>query len=213
MVKTKWKPESEIKYLLKNKNKVSILSCDCCAKEYGTGGIQGIEVLKTLMDKWNKKVLFSDVVFTLCIEDLTRHAIETNQEYILKSDALVLASCASGIKTAYLCRPHVPLAGVLDTLGCGLLTQKDNTITHTLCTGCKQCVINYTDGICPVAICPAQKKYGPCRNAPKSNRKCSIDPETDCIWSEIIRKGDMSSLATLSLLHKNDKKGVFVEHL
>jgi len=117
MLKTVWKSREEIEYSLKNAKRISIISCDACAKGCGTGGSVGIGFLQGRLREWGKEVVFTDVLFGCCVEDLMRLALAKDPRAISKSDALVLISCSSGVKSAFLCDPGVPVVAVLDSVG------------------------------------------------------------------------------------------------
>ena len=203
VLKTKWKPKHEIEYYLKNANRISILACDSCAKGSGTGGSAGIEVLKDFMNEWGKEVVYTDVVLACCVEPLIRKSLMKDSGAISRSDALVIDSCASGVKAAYLCDPQVPIIGVLDSIGCAVFTEQDNRVANSLCKGCGQCVITYTGGICPVFECPARTKYEPCQKTQANETQCAVNPHKDCVWKEIAKRGgDLKALNDLRRMHE-----------
>lgn len=203
MQKTKWKPIEEIKYSLGNARKVAILSCGICANLCNTGGKIGIKVLKGLLEEWGKKVIFARSVMGCCPEEIVRQALRVYRKPISRSDILLILSCSSGVKAAFLCDPGVPVVGVLDSIGSLLVSRQDNLITSSICTSCGTCVISYTGGICPRAECPEKKKYGPCGKFPGEGSKCTVEPDRDCVWKEISKIGDVNALKQLSQLHKD----------
>ncbi|UCH95341.1 MAG: methylenetetrahydrofolate reductase C-terminal domain-containing protein [Candidatus Aminicenantes bacterium] len=201
MQKTVWKSKEEIKYLLRSAQKVSILSCGICANLSNTGGKIGIRVLKELLKEWGKKVTMAKCVMGCCPEEIVRQAIRIYRKPISKSDALIILSCASGVKAAFLCKPEVPVVGLLDSVGSLLLTHQDNFISNSICISCGSCVINHTDGICPLPGCPEKKKYEPCEKFPTDDIKCPLEPSLECVWKEIEKRGDLAVLKYLSQLH------------
>jgi len=206
MLKTVWKSKDEIEYSLKNAKRISIISCDACAKGCGTGGTVGIEVLQGLLREWGKEVVFTDVLYGCCVEDLMRLILAKDPRAISRSDALVIVSCASGVKSAILCDPGVPVLAVLDSVGCAVFTQKDDIVARSICRGCGQCVVTYTGGICPLAECPGRTKYKPCKKSPENGTQCAVNPLQDCVWKEIAKRGNLAALAALRQIHKD--KGV-----
>jgi len=204
MVKTEWKSKAEIQYSLGNADRVSILSCAACANLCDKGGSVGIRILKKLLKEWNKEVVFSSCITACCSEEIMRQALKRHRRKISRSDALIVLSCSSGVKSACLCETEVPVIAVLDTVGITPITHQDNTLTRSLCTTCDHCVIAYTGGICPLAECPARKKYGPCKDYPKHGTQCAIDPNIDCVWKDIEKTGDLPALKRLEQLHKTE---------
>ena len=137
-----------------------------------------------------------------CPEEAVRQALRIFGKRILKSDALVILSCASGVKSVYLCDPGVPVVAVLDTVGGVPVTRREKSMINSLCHTCGSCVLTYSGGICPLTMCTAGEKYEPCRAFPPDGTKCAMDPERDCAWKEIAKKGNLEALKHLSQLHK-----------
>jgi len=202
MNKTRWKPTDEIKYSLRNTKKVSILSCGLCANLSNTGGTIGIKVLKELLAQWDKEVVFSRCIIACCPQDIMEQALDIYRKSISKSDALVILSCAAGIKSAYLCRPQIPIISALDPIGSVAISGEENPIARSACNACGQCVITYTGGICPISECPSKHKYGPCKQYPENGTQCAVDESRDCIWKIIAEKGDLVALEKIGRLHK-----------
>jgi len=203
MIKSEWKSYKEIKFILGDARKISILSCGACANLIDTGGSIGISILKDITKQMNKEVTFSKCILACCIEEVMRQALKNYNKYITESDVLVILSCSSGLKLAYLCSPKIRTISVLDSVETSpLITQHDDVIIKTVCSLCGHCVINYTGGICPINLCPVKSKYGPCSKSSKESRQCSIKPEIECIWKEIEQKGDFQSLQKLREIHE-----------
>ena len=49
--------------------------------------------------------------------------------------------------------------------------------------------------------CPAKRKYGPCKKAPREGTACGVEPDRACVWKKIEQKGDLAALAGLAELH------------
>jgi hypothetical protein len=206
MHKTVWKPRKEIEHNFKEVKAVTILSCSVCANLSGTGGVTGIKVLKKILDELKVKVVKSEIVLTCCEENIMRQAIDRYQKAISRSDALVVLSCAGGVKSAFLANPAIRVIAPLNSVGSTPITQSDNPISRSICKSCGTCVIGYTGGICPTAECPSKTKYGPCKNAEDGRIKCFVLPDQDCVWVEIRKQGDLAALKQLELLHQELKK-------
>jgi len=202
MIQTVWKPKEELESSLRNAEKVSFLTCNGCAALCGTGGAVGMMILRDLLEKCGKQVVFADTVAACCVEPLVGKALAANQEYVSMSDALVMGSCPSGVKAAFLCDPGIAVVAALDSVGCTVFSKQDDIVGRSICNGCGQCVITYTGGICPLSECPAKRKYEPCRKAPKEGSQCAVDPNRDCVWKEIAKRGDLAALKHLRQMHK-----------
>jgi hypothetical protein len=201
MLKTVWKPKEEVKFYLRNAGVISVLACDSCAKACGTGGTAGIEVLKGWAKEWGKEVVLADCVRACCVEDLMRQTLQKDPAAISRSDTIVVVSCASGVKSAFLCDPGKPVVGALDSLGCSVFTLQDTLLARSICKGCGKCTITYTGGLCTSYECPSGTKYGPCKKSPTEGMTCGVDGLKDCVWKEIGKKSDLAGLKELALMH------------
>ena len=202
MNKTIWKPESEINYILRDYNSVGILSCGTCANLSYTGGKTGVKELKKHLIKNNKQIKMAKVILAACPEEIMRQALNANIRALKKCDALIVLSCAAGIKSANSCRPGLPVINMLDSVGSSAVSCSDPVLARSLCRSCGHCVLTCTAGICPLSECPAKSKYGPCKSYSESNLKCALDPLKDCVWHIIReRSKNLHLLASLKKLH------------
>ncbi len=202
MIRTQWKPEAEIRYAVSSAKTVSIISCAACANLCDNGGSLGIRILRDLLQRWDKEVVFSTCVTACCSDEIMQQALRAHRRALSKSDAMIVLSCASGIKSAYLCEPEIPIVAVLDTVGVTPITHQDNPIVNSHCSTCDHCVIAYTGGICPVTECPARKKYEPCKDFPVDGVMCVLNPHLTCVWKEIEKRGNLSALKQLEEIHR-----------
>lgn len=203
MVKTEWKSPSEIKFNVGDCKSVTIFSCATCANLSGTGGKEGVRYMRRLLGEWGVKVVSSRIVITCCPLAVMSNAIKHHKRYLEKSDGLIVLACSSGVKSAMICDPGIKVVNVLDTLGPVTVgAHCDDPRAGSLCKSCEQCVITFTDGICPVSECPLGKLYGPCKNAPKEGDpdRCFTDPKRECVWVKIRERGDIEKLGQLKAL-------------
>lgn len=202
MVRSQWKSIDEIRRSLDNAKSISILSCAGCANICGTGGPGGIKTIKALLEKWGKQVALANVALFCCSEETVRQALRPHRKKLRRSDALIVLSCSSGVKSAFLNRPGIPVIALLDTVGTTPITRQEETITQGACTGCGHCVITYTGGICPIAHCPSMRKYEPCPKRPENAERCVVKTDRLCVWTEIAARGDLAALKALGEAHR-----------
>ncbi len=210
MIETKYKSAEEIRYSVGKAESIAILSCGACANLCDVGGVRGMEFIRKLLEEWGKRVVAARTIIACCPEPIMKQA----QRRVLRSskvDALIVISCAAGVKSAFLSEPGVPVIAACDSVGAGPVTPKDECIddlvAHTLCSSCGHCVLSYTVGICPVAACRAKSCYGPCSKAPEEGTQCALDPTSDCVWKEIERRGaNLAVLQELKRIHEANKK-------
>jgi hypothetical protein len=66
------------------------------------------------------------------------------------------------------------------------------------CAGCGDCVLDFTDGICPIARCSKNLLNGPCGGS--HDGKCEVNDAVECAWQLIYDR--MKALGLLDLLTK-----------
>jgi len=208
MNRTAWKSAEELSLLLGEAGRVSVFSCGICANLSGTGGARGMRNLSRLLKKWGKEVVCKECLIACCPLEIMRQAVEKNGKALRQSDALVVISCAAGVKSAFLARPGIPVVPAVDSVGSvPVATYEDDPVSRSRCTNCGRCVLAFTGGICPVNECPAGMKYGPCpRFEEEEGDLCALDPSRECIWKEVERRGDLAKLGRLKELHS--RKGL-----
>ncbi len=210
MVKTEWKPPGEIFFNIGDVKSVVIFSCATCANLSGTGGREGIRYMRRLLKGWGIKVISSRSITACCPLAVMCNAIKLHRKSIDKSEAVIVLACSSGVKSAMVCDPSLRIINVLNTVGPVIVGEhSDDPRAKTPCKTCEQCVITFTDGLCPVAECPLKKLYGPCKDAPEEGRECVVDPDRECIWVKIRERGDPEKIAQLKIMGakwENDAK-------
>jgi hypothetical protein len=203
MNKSGWKSAEEIRYSLGDAKKVSVFACTVCANLSYTGGVRGLKFLKGLLNQWGIETVVTSCITVCCAEEIMKQAVKMYSDSISSSDALVVISCAAGVKSAFLCRPDIPVVAVTDSVGSVPVSRQDDPVAHSNCTSCGHCVITFTGGICPLSECASQKKYEPCSRYSEAGVACAVDPSRDCVWKEIERRGDLSALKDLSRIHED----------
>ena len=202
MLVSVWKSENEIRQSLANAGRVAVFSCNVCANLNGTGGRRGLRRMKRLLKDWKKEIVVARTVNVCCSEVIMRQCLRIFIEPVKdRCDALIMLSCAGGVKCAFLCDPGVPVIAALDSFGSGVVTTSMETVEAGICQSCNHCVLTYTGGICPLSACPAKKKYGPCKKAPEEGLVCGVDPNRECVWKKIGQKADMTVLKAMAELH------------
>lgn len=202
MLVSVWKSENEIQHSLAKAQRVAVFSCNVCANLNGTGGRRGLRQMKRLLKKWDKDIVVAETVNICCSEEIMRQCLRIYIEPVKDScDALVMLACAGGVKCAFLCDPGIAVVAALDSIGSGVVSTSVEPLDAGICQSCDHCVLTWTGGICPLVGCPAKKRYGPCKKAPVAEKTCGVDPDRECVWKSIERKGDMAALAALEDVH------------
>lgn len=205
MHKTRMKSKKELRLALSSAESVAIISCGFCANWNGVGGLRGIRTMKKLLLSWGKNVVKAKTIPVACCESIMKECIDIHIRPVLdKCDALVIMSCAGGLKSAFLCDPGIPVIGALDSVGSTSITRSREITAAETCSFCGNCVLSFTCGICPENACPLHLRYGPCKKAPISGHStsCVHFPDRECCWRRIIEKGgDLEALKELEKMH------------
>lgn len=204
MNKTAWKPAEELRYELGDARHVCIFSCGVCANLSGTGGARGMKNLRRVLEGEGIEVICADCVIACCSMEIMKQALRRRKKALRESDAIVVISCAAGIKSTFLCEPGIPVVPAADSIGSVPVSRRDDPVAYSQCTNCGNCVLAFTGGICPLGACPSHTKYGPCARYEQSDGGCVLDPSKDCIWKEIERRGNLKALEGLRGLHQGD---------
>jgi hypothetical protein len=203
MLVSTWKSSEEIQLALGEARCLAVLSCNICANLNGTGGSRGLRQITRLLRQWDKTVVLAKTVNACCSEEIMRQVVRLYINPVRdRCDALVMLSCAGGVKCAFLCDPGLPVVAALDSPGSGVVATSMTPMEVGVCQTCDHCVLTYTGGICPLSACPAKKKYGPCKKAPEAAGPCAVNPEQDCVWTVIEKRADMETLSALAELHQ-----------
>lgn len=176
------KPQAEMERLLEGIERVALLACKCCFKEFVTDRSDGVEDLeKAIIDSGRELVCVEEMDF-ICNSRSTEQALAKLD--LSGVDAIVTYSCGIGTQT---------LAALTEKLVLPFSNSEGYTAfggfypTDTKhCRACGQCVLNETAGICPVAYCAKGLLNGPCGGA--KGGKCEVSKEKDCIWLKIYER-------------------------
>jgi len=209
VIRTQWKSRSELELALRGAKRVTVISCGTCANIIDTGGETGLKAMRQLLKEMSKEVTLEAIVIACCAEELIRPTFKMYRRALAKSDAIVVISCAGGVKAANLCSLGLPVIAALDTMGSMPVSFRDTPVARSMCSACGQCVLSFTGGICPLGECPSKRKYGPCDKAPTEGTRCGVVPERECVWVEIKHRGNIQALAELEKIHEAGDESLY----
>lgn len=140
-----------------------------------------------------------------------KQALRIYRKKISLCDALVVLSCSTGVQTAMLCDPGIPVINVLDTFGGVVITHRvDHPLARSTCSMCGSCVLAYTGDICPLDSCPQNNLYQPCDRYTENGTRCYLEPGRECVWQRIEELGNPALLREVRRLHERGKKPDYV---
>ena len=185
MILTEQKPFPEILEMLKDAGKIAIIGCGGCATIVRTGGERQVEEMAKKLKGFKKEIKYKFVVDAgVCYTTESKKIVAK----VADVDAVLVLSCGSGVQAVSeiisgLNLNFTALPG-LDSKHEGIGPIKG--VIYEKCTGCGECVLHLTGGLCPVALCP-KNKIGTCGD--EVGGKCQAVPgKKDCVWTLIYKK-------------------------
>jgi hypothetical protein len=195
MIITKQKSQESILKMLEAKKKVFIVGCGDCATTCKTGGEPEVAAIAAFLKTHGKEVTGSVVPDVTCVSAQAKIAFAKNKEALKNADAVLVLACGSGIQ----CIKENSRVAAEVFPGCdslfAALIDKDG-IFKEVCSTCGECLLDLTEGICPVTRCSKGLLNGPCGGQDKG--KCETDRNKDCAWiliyNKLKEKGKVSNL-------------------
>jgi len=183
MIITEQKKLEQILDYLKNAKSVFIVGCGRCATSCETGGEKQVEEMAKKLSAKGKKIPGSVVVEAPCDDRLVSRELKAESGKLREADALLVMSCGAGVQTVadMIEKPVFP---ALESLFLGRTKRLGKFYEE--CIMCGDCILDETEGICPVARCSKHLLNGPCGGS--HNGKCEVDQKYDCAWYLIFER-------------------------
>lgn len=182
MIIPKQKSLDEILKLTEGIKNILIIGCDGCSGIYQVGSSKQAETLAILL-RMQRKLTgeLGEIKHTIVLRQCDRQLVATTLRPQLENvDALLSLACGVGPQTLIDVFPDMKVLTAVDTFGMG---GKDRELGHFFeyCSGCGDCLLNETGGICPMTRCPKSLVNGPCGGMLEG--KCEVgDYQNDCAW-------------------------------
>ena len=126
--------------------------------------------MASFLKQHGKEVTGTVVPKDACVAAQAKTAFAKNKEALKKSDAILVFACGSGTQCVK----------ENDRLGLAVFPGSE------VCSACGECLLDLTEGICPVTRCAKGLLNGPCGGQNKG--KCETDKEKDCAWVLIYQR-------------------------
>ena len=170
--KYKLKSKDELSSLLDGKDRLFLIACNKCFKEFETVDEPDCEAFEKLALEQGKTVTGSVKVDFLCNKVQTEKKLKgmISEE----TENVIVISCGLGVQTVagLADKPVYAAANSLNYRG-----HHGMALTKKACGACAQCYLNVTGGICPVVDCSKSLLNGQCGGA--KNGKCEVDENKD----------------------------------
>jgi len=179
MIVTSQKPVNEILSFISGSTNILVAGCDGCTQP--PRGIKEAEDLSKLLELAGKPAgeRFSFQTITVAKQCDTCLAEEALKPYIEEIDAVLSLACGIGVQTLSELFPGLPVYPAQDTHFMGAEDREAGSLME-MCSGCGECRLGITGGICPVTRCTKGLLNGACGGTKKG--KCEMSPERDCGW-------------------------------
>ncbi len=199
MIVAKRKPFEEIKESVVGAKRILVLGCGTCVAVCLAGGEKDVAIL-ALQLKMALKLENQDVhIDELTIErQCDREFIEQIGTRVNPDDYDVILSmaCGAGVQLLSDVFEHKVVLPALNTTFIGVAEKLG--VWSERCSGCGDCILGKTAGLCPIARCAKQLLNGPCGGS--VNGKCEISKDVDCVWQLIIDR--LTRLDRLEMLEE-----------
>ena len=178
MIITKQKSIKSILEFLKDAKNIYIVGCAQCATVCKTGGEEEVSDIAGILKKKGKIITGTAILDPVCHLVKVKQFFQKNKRALLKSDALLVMACGDGTQVIIDGTKGMRAYAGLDTLFLGEIERGGHFSQK--CVLCGECILDKTEGICPVTICTKGLLNGPCGGS--KNKKCEIDKDRDCGW-------------------------------
>ncbi|MBQ4045721.1 MAG: methylenetetrahydrofolate reductase C-terminal domain-containing protein, partial [Lachnospiraceae bacterium] len=158
--KYRLKSNDELVELLSDKDKLFIVACNKCFKEFESVDEPDLDEFAALVTEQGKTITGTAKVDFLCnkiqTEKKLQGLIPEGTEYV------AVVSCGLGIQTTanLVQMPIIAAANSLNYTG-----HHGMALTKKACDACGQCYLNMTGGICPIVDCSKSLLNGQCGGA------------------------------------------------
>jgi len=179
MIILKQKDFDDLLQAMADEEKIFIAGCADCAAACKVGGEEELARMKQRLIEAGKTVTGTHVFDTACLSGAVRDGCKAHQDAIDAADAILVLACGTGVQCIgdrldeVQVHPGAESLFVGETKALGRYEEK--------CSVCNQCLLEMTDGICPVTRCSKGLLNGPCGGYTEDG-KCEVDPDKDCAW-------------------------------
>jgi ferredoxin len=196
-----WKPISEIIDKIKSHKRVLLVGCATCVAECAAGGEKEVQTLAPLLRMALTKQGHSVEIITDTLEKQCEwEFVEQLAQKTADVDAILSIACGIGVQALAERYDSLPVYPGVNTSA--LTIREESGLWAARCAACGDCVLGETFGFCPIARCAKSLLNGPCGGT-RSNGKCEIDENIDCVWNLIVeRAAERGRLDSLTKLQK-----------
>jgi len=185
MIITEQKPIQKILEALGEYKNVFLVGCGECATTCKTGGEAELIKMKQQLEEAGKTVTGTCLPKAPCVASQLKSELARNMQALRKADAVLVLACGLGVQSVKdNDRLNLAILPACNSLFGATMDAQGNF--YEKCSLCGECVLDLTQGICPVTLCAKGLLNGPCGGMDKG--KCEVDKDKDCAWVLIYRE-------------------------
>ncbi len=179
MITADRKPLDEIFAMLAPYQRICVLGCGTCVTVCMAGGQKEAEELAAAIGIHRKKEKQTGEAEAFTIERQCEFEyIDEVLERLKGYDVVLSLACGVGVQTLVEHVPELIVLPGLNTKSMGYPIEQGVWVER--CLGCGDCVLELTQGICPITRCAKSLLNGPCGGSAEG--KCEIGNDTECAW-------------------------------
>ena len=195
MIVTTQKPLDDVLDFISPYKNILIAGCDGCTQP--PRGLREAKIMAQLLELGgklrNKEFNFkTTTIAKQCDSHLVASMLKPQLEGM---DAVLTMACGIGVQMTAECFPEIAVFPAQDTHFMGAEDREAGTLEER-CSGCGNCLLAVTGGICPVTRCTKGLLSGACGGSKEG--KCELSPERPCGWvliyDQLKKKGRLDLL-------------------
>ena len=177
------KPFDEIIDMIAPYDRILLLGCNECVTVCAAGGTKETALLAAQVRmKRQADGRTVDVGERTLERQCDPEYVNTLAESLDDYDAVLSLACGCGVQFVAENYPGKPVLPAVNTRFMGVTEQPGMWAER--CQGCGNCVLDRTQGICPVARCAKSIMNGPCGGS--HGGACEVNDQLPCAWQLII---------------------------
>jgi len=170
MIITEKKPISELIDSLKDYQKIFIVGCGECSTTCKTGGEEEVLEIKKELEKAGKEVLGYIIPKAPCIAPQLKQELAKSIKSLKEAEVILVLSCGLGAQSVKENnRFGQKVVPACNTLFIGVMDAQGDFLEK--CSLCGECILDLTEGFCPLTLCPKGLLNGPLGEWIKENAR------------------------------------------
>lgn len=191
MIVTAEKPLEEILKFLAPYHRILVLGCQGCFQP--PRGLKEAEAYLPKLEAAGKATRAATLA-RQCDAELISGRL---REELGDVEAVLSLACGVGVQMVSAAFPEIPVFPAQNTMFIGGEGEEGEFLEF--CSGCGECVLERTGGICPITRCSKSLLNGPCGGS--QGGRCEVDPQLECAWHLIYERlkalGRLEALAEI----------------